>query len=105
MSTAVARIAENSGGGTYAYRCSKSALNMSMKSLSVDLASTGILVMAMHPGWVLTEMGGPNAQITTETCCQTMLQTLAGLTDKVRGRFCDINSNILLAGPWSLPQV
>ena len=83
MSTSVASIAENSGGGLYAYRCSKSALNMSMKSLSVDLANTGILVMAMHPGWVLTEMGGPNAQISTETCCQTMVQTLAGLTEKV----------------------
>ena len=88
MSTAVASIAENSGGGMYAYRCSKSALNMSMKSLSVDLTSTGILVMAMHPGWVLTEMGGPNAQITTETCCKTMIQTLAGLTDKVRHCHC-----------------
>jgi len=92
MSTAVASIAENSGGGTYAYRCSKSALNMSMKSLSVDLAKTGILVMAMHPGWVLTEMGGPNAQISTETCCQTMLQTLAGLGEKDHGAFLRYNN-------------
>ena len=122
LSTAVASIAENTGGGLYAYRCSKAGLNMSMKvsqaflacqnneqlplqSLSVDLADTGVLVMAMHPGWVLTEMGGPNAQITAETCCHTMLQTLAGLADKVRGRFCDINSSVLLAGPWGLPQV
>jgi len=92
MSTAVASIAENSGGGTYAYRCSKAALNMSMKSLSVDLASTGILVMSMHPGWVLTDMGGPNAQITTETCCSTMIQTLAGLTEKDHGTFLRYNN-------------
>eukprot|EP00092_Neocalanus_flemingeri_P021695 GFUD01023533.1.p1 GENE.GFUD01023533.1~~GFUD01023533.1.p1 ORF type:complete len:251 (+),score=87.42 GFUD01023533.1:65-817(+) len=97
MSTAVASIAENSGGGMYAYRCSKAALNMSMKSLSVDLSSSGILVMAMHPGWVLTEMGGPNAQISTETCCQTMVQTLAGLTEKDHGAFLRYNNTAI---PW-----
>jgi len=92
MSTAVASIAENTGGGLYAYRCSKAGLNMSMKSLSVDLADTGVLVMAMHPGWVLTEMGGPNAQISTETCCSTMIQTLEGLTEKDHGAFLRYNN-------------
>jgi len=94
MSTAVASIEENSGGSTYAYRCSKSALNMSMKSLSVDLENMGlpILVMAMHPGWVLTDMGGPNAQITTETCCTTMIQTLCGLSEKDHGTFLRYNN-------------
>jgi len=92
MSTAVASIAENSGGGTYAYRCSKAALNMAMKSLSVDLAGTNILEMSMHPGWVLTDMGGPNAQITTETCCSTMLNTLDGLTEKDHGTFLRYNN-------------
>lgn len=97
MSTAVASIAENSGGGLYAYRCSKAALNMSMKSLAVDLAGQGVLVMAMHPGWVQTEMGGPNAQITTETCCSTMLQTLDGLTEKDHGGFLRYNNTTI---PW-----
>jgi len=97
MSTAVASIAENSGGGTYAYRCSKAALNMAMKSLSVDLTGKGILVMAMHPGWVLTEMGGPNAQISTETCCSTMLQTLAQLSEKDHGSFLRYNNTVI---PW-----
>lgn len=40
---------------------------MAMKNLSLELKDEGILVMAMHPGWVLTEMGGPNALIDTET--------------------------------------
>jgi len=92
MSTSVASIAENAGGGLYAYRCSKTALNMAMKSMSVDLAGTGVLVMAMHPGWVQTEMGGPNAQITTESCCSTMLITLAGLTEKDHGTFLRYNN-------------
>jgi len=97
MSTAVASIQENTGGSTYAYRCSKSGLNMAMKSLSVDLADKGVLVMAMHPGWVLTEMGGPNAMITTETCCTTMIETLAGLGDKDHGTFLRYNNTPI---PW-----
>ena len=76
MSTAVASIAENGRGGNYPYRCSKSGLNMAMKNLSIDLEKDGILVMAMHPGWVKTDMGGPDAFITTEECAIEMLSTL-----------------------------
>jgi len=92
MSTAVASIAENTGGSTYAYRCSKSALNQSMKSMSVDLKDRGILVMAMHPGWVLTEMGGPNAQISTEQCVLGMLDTIDQLGDKDHAAFLRYNN-------------
>jgi len=97
MSTAVASIAENTGGSTYAYRCSKSGLNQCMKSLSVDLNDKGILVMAMHPGWVQTEMGGPNAMITTETCVTTMLDTIDQLGDKDHGAFLRYNNTSI---PW-----
>jgi len=97
MSTAVASIAENTGGSTYAYRCSKSGLNQCMKSMSVDLKDKGILIMAMHPGWVLTEMGGPNAQITTETCVSGMLDTLDQLADKDHGAFLRYNNTSI---PW-----
>jgi NAD(P)-dependent dehydrogenase (short-subunit alcohol dehydrogenase family) len=97
MSTAVASIAENTGGGHYAYRCSKSGLNQCMKSMSVDLKDKGVLVMAMHPGWVLTEMGGPNAQITTETCVSGMLETLDQLADKDHGAFLRYNNTPI---PW-----
>ena len=97
MSTAVASIAENSGGGVYAYRSSKAALNMVMKNLSLELKKDDILVMSMHPGWVKTEMGGPNALITTETCCSTMLETLESLTEKDCGNFLRYNNTQI---PW-----
>ncbi len=55
MSTAVASIAENSSGGITAYRCSKVAVNM----LTVNFAKevTDVVWVAMHPGWVDTDMG------------------------------------------------
>ena len=40
MSTAVASVAENTGGKNYAYRTSKTGLNMAMKCLSIDLQGT-----------------------------------------------------------------
>lgn len=92
MSTAVGSVAENSGGGIVAYRSSKTALNQAMKCFSIDVKDDGILVMSMHPGWVQTEMGGPNALITTETCCSTMLETLEALAEKDHGAFLRYNN-------------
>ena len=54
---------DDSSGGSYSYRISKSALNMVTKNLHQDLNSKGITVVAFHPGWVRTRMGTPIAQI------------------------------------------
>lgn len=54
---------DNTSGGHYAYRASKTALNMVTKSLSVDLEKIGIRALAIHPGWVRTALGGPNGLI------------------------------------------
>eukprot|EP00095_Tigriopus_kingsejongensis_P008232 maker-scaffold591_size129331-snap-gene-0.21 protein:Tk08232 transcript:maker-scaffold591_size129331-snap-gene-0.21-mRNA-1 annotation:"hypothetical protein HELRODRAFT_194898" len=97
MSTAVASIAENSGGGNTAYRASKSALNQVMKNLSIELKEESILVMALHPGWVLTEMGGPNAMINTETSVSGMMKTMAGLADKDHAAFYRYDGSTI---PW-----
>lgn len=55
ISTRSGSIGDNSSGGHYAYRCSKAALNMAVKSISVDLAERGIISVALHPGSVRTE--------------------------------------------------
>ena len=47
-------IGDNTSGGHYAYRCSKTALNMAVKSLSVDFAPKGIVTAVLHPGSVET---------------------------------------------------
>lgn len=51
-------LADNTSGGTYAYRASKSALNQVTKSLAIDLEPQGITVSLLHPGWVRTDITG-----------------------------------------------
>jgi NAD(P)-dependent dehydrogenase (short-subunit alcohol dehydrogenase family) len=51
-------IDDNDSGGSYGYRMSKAAVNMTGKSLSVDLKDAGIAVFLLHPGWVSTDMTG-----------------------------------------------
>jgi NAD(P)-dependent dehydrogenase (short-subunit alcohol dehydrogenase family) len=58
ISSRMGSITSNNSGGSYAYRSSKAGLNMIVKSLAVDLAPRGICVLALHPGWAMTEPGG-----------------------------------------------
>ena len=69
-------IADNRGGGSYIYRSSKSALNAAVKSLAVDLADEDIVSVLLHPGWVQTDMGGPNALIGASASISGMLQVI-----------------------------
>lgn len=80
-------IADNSGGGNYQYRSSKTALNMVVKSLAIDLKPSGITAVVFHPGWVKTDMGGPNAMIPTEQSVLGMRQIISRLTLTDSGKF------------------
>ena len=76
LSSRVGSMTENTSGGGYIYRSSKAALNSVVKSLSNDLTSQGFTVLALHPGWVQTEMGGPNALINTDTSAKGLIQVI-----------------------------
>ncbi len=80
-------IADNTSGDYYLYRSSKAALNMVTKNLSVDLAPRGIIATALHPGWVQTDMGGPNALITVQQSVAGMRRVIAQLTPADNGKF------------------
>jgi NAD(P)-dependent dehydrogenase (short-subunit alcohol dehydrogenase family) len=97
ISSKVGSIADNSSGGSYIYRSSKTAVNQVVKSLSIDLAGRDITVISLHPGWVQTDMGGPNAEIGTDESVSGLKSILqsAGLAQS--GQFIEFNGNSI---PW-----
>jgi NAD(P)-dependent dehydrogenase (short-subunit alcohol dehydrogenase family) len=85
------------GGGYYAYRCSKAALNMAMHTLARDLAPRGITVCVINPGWVKTDMGGSDAKLSTEQSVQAMKTRLDALGIEDSGKFLDYKGG---EWPW-----
>ncbi len=84
-------IADNSSGGYYLYRSSKTALNMVTRNLSIDLTPHGIMTATLHPGWVQTDMGGPDAPITAESSVAGMRRVITQLTPADSGKFYAYN--------------
>jgi NAD(P)-dependent dehydrogenase (short-subunit alcohol dehydrogenase family) len=86
LGTRSGSIGDNGSGGHYAYRCSKAALNMAVKSISIDFAPRGIVAAVLHPGSVATETrkGG---QIPVGESVSGMRQVIDGLTPEASGTF------------------
>ena len=91
LSSKMGSMDDNTSGGSYIYRSSKAALNAVVKSMSIDLAEREIKCVVLHPGWVKTEMGGPNAEITTKESVSKIFNTLLSLKMEDSGRFIDID--------------
>tara|TARA_Y100000592_G_scaffold95396_1_gene161829 strand:+ start:478 stop:1194 length:717 start_codon:yes stop_codon:yes gene_type:complete len=73
--------------GMYAYRSSKAALNKAMQVLALELSDSGIIVCPIHPGWVKTDMGGPNADISVSQSAQGITNLVRNLKMKQSGKF------------------
>jgi NAD(P)-dependent dehydrogenase (short-subunit alcohol dehydrogenase family) len=71
----------------FAYCSSKAALNKFMKLAAQDLRADGIAVCVIHPGWVKTDMGGPNAQLTPQESASGILKVLDGFSLANTGSF------------------
>jgi NAD(P)-dependent dehydrogenase (short-subunit alcohol dehydrogenase family) len=97
ISSKMGSIADNTGGGSYMYRSSKAAVNMVVKTLAVDLKPSGLIAAALHPGWVQTAMGGPNALISTTKSVSGMRRVIDGLTLADSGRFIAYDGQAI---PW-----
>lgn len=97
VTSGIGSIGNRSGGGSYDYTTSKAALNMLNKNLSLDTATDGIITIVIDPGWVKTDMGGPNAWITPEESVNGILSVLASLTPEDSGKFYHYTGSEI---PW-----
>ena len=86
LSSGLGQLSE-SGRGTPAYRISKTALNSLTRTLAAELSDTNILVNSMCPGWVRSDMGGPNAPRSLEQGAETAVWLATLGDDGPRGGF------------------
>ncbi len=97
ISSLMGSIVDNGSGGSIFYRSSKAALNAAMKSLSIDLKDQGVGVIIFHPGWVKTDMGGPNALIDSKTSVTGMCEQMGRFTLAQTGKFVKYDGKPM---PW-----
>lgn len=85
------------GGGNYAYRMSKAALNMATAAIAEELRHTGLVVTAVEPGWFRSRIGGPDAPLTTEVAADNILRVASTLDESQSGRLIDAMGR---SQPW-----
>jgi len=90
-------IAKRNQGGKYSYCTSKAALNMITKILSNDLREKDIVTLAIHPGWIKTDMGGQNAPQEIEEPISMIIDLIDKSDITLSGKLLDWEGNEL---PW-----
>jgi len=97
ISSKVGSIGDGPSGGSYAYRSSKTALNMAMGNAAHELRNRGITILLIHPGWVQTDMGGPSAPVSIEQSIAGIRRVVDKATAAETGHFYDYTGKQL---PW-----
>jgi NAD(P)-dependent dehydrogenase (short-subunit alcohol dehydrogenase family) len=96
LSSRMGSIGARVSSAGWLYRASKAALNSVLKDASLLLAGRAICV-ALHPGWVQTDMGGSGAELTVERSAADLRATLARLTPADNGGFVNHDGQPI---PW-----
>jgi NAD(P)-dependent dehydrogenase (short-subunit alcohol dehydrogenase family) len=94
LSTGMGSIGDNTSGGSWAYRLSKAALNMATRNLGHELASDGVLCVAVNPGWVQTDMGGPSATLPVAESAARLIRIIDGLKREQSGTFLNHDGQV-----------
>ncbi len=87
LSSMMGSMGSSTGGGYYAYRASKAGVNALTSAYSKYFEDQGVSVISLCPGWVKTDMGGPNASIEVEECVSGLRRVIADLTMDGNGKF------------------
>ena len=80
-------VQKHSGSNAVIYRASKAAVNNIMVSISQEFKSKYITVSSFHPGWVRTDMGGPNATLSAKESASSLIKSFENLTFEDTGKF------------------
>jgi NAD(P)-dependent dehydrogenase (short-subunit alcohol dehydrogenase family) len=87
ITSGMGSLADNTSGGSIAYRSSKAAVNMVMRSAAIDLAPRGVTCVLINPGWVKTDMGGPDATLSPQQSVSAMRRLVETLGPNDSGKF------------------
>lgn len=87
LSSDLGSIANNTRGGSHAYRTSKTALNMLTKGIAIEWPD--LTIVSMAPGWCKTDLGGAQAQVDPADSVRDQLRTFSTLTRAHSGQFID----------------
>ncbi len=97
MSSKMGSIESTNSHGAVAYRTSKAGLNIALRSAAVRLAEEGITLLALHPGWVKTDMGGAQAPVSPDESARGLKTVMAEAGAAAELRFFDYLGETL---PW-----
>jgi len=87
ITSGMGSLADNTSGGSIAYRSSKAAVNMVMRSAALDLAPRRISCVVVNPGWVKTDMGGPGARLTAQQSVAALRRLIETFGPAHSGKF------------------
>ena len=88
-------VQNHSGSSATIYRASKAAVNNIMISISEEFKSKKITVASFHPGWVRTDMGGPNATLSTKESASSLIKNFENLTFENTGKFFNYDGTMM----------
>tara|TARA_B100000767_G_scaffold266467_1_gene283859 strand:- start:708 stop:1376 length:669 start_codon:yes stop_codon:yes gene_type:complete len=93
VSSLMGSISDCQSGKSYAYRASKTALNMFAVAMKNELEEMGTSLLILHPGWVETDMGGPNAPLSKDESVRGIIQRIQEQDMSMTGRYVEFDGS------------